>query len=97
MSVRERKLGTRSREGCEEHPLPRRLEGGEEEETAVQKPRGSNVLGGCEEWEEVRATRSGGPAWSSDSAGRAGGPFQATFLITAESEKQTLCSVENQS
>lgn len=55
------------------------------------------MLRGCEEWEEVRATRSGGPAWSSDSAGRAGGPFQAMFLITVESEKQTLCSVENQS
>lgn len=47
--------------------------------------------------EEFRAPRPSGPAWSSDLTRRAGVAFKAMFLITIESQKQTLCSVENQS
>lgn len=76
--------GIQSREGCEEHPLPRHLKAGGWRGRGNRKCKSPEAAGGCEEWEEVRATTSGGPAWSSDSAGRAGGPFQAMFLITVE-------------
>lgn len=56
------------------------------------------VRGGCEEWAEVRATRQ---AWRTclglglDGEGR--GALSSYVFNNVESEKQTLCSVENQS
>ena len=93
--VSERKLGTQSREGGEERPLPRHLKAGGWRGRGNRKCKsrgGSGERGGCEEWAEVRATRPGGPAWSSDLTGRAGGPFQAMFLITL-SQKNRPCAV----